>query len=433
MKNFEYCSVCRRNHSDGKGHKLRKSHAEKAVARLQKEVIRTAEALFFVKGNVHVLSPQRATFWCHFCQVEIVHDVSSPSAREDGEDTLRVPLSACSVVPLTLQVRHRRPFGDIKPLRQRRRVHQREHGALAAQRKGVPQQFDPHVRIAAPSTPPPPLLRPQFIQKFKKKSAPPCGPPLFGPPPPPLTQVAPAAAAPFWNDVGPAVEVEDELPPDSGGGGEVPRAIYSFGKGLTRVNVPALGPGEGNVHSGAPPPWLGEGGGAEAEVVAGRKRPRQGRGKSAAVVKEAVAKRSEGREAEEWMPDFGGVWQSGTRRDTLRHFRSEAKRGLKLQAPPLEGVPPPPRCAPPLSQAPPLAPPPAPAHALGMPPPKAPPSNFCAIPKQADILTPPPPNPPPPPPLPPPFLEGGDSTEAAKEDAVLRRKEALLARLRAQA
>jgi hypothetical protein len=65
---------------------------------------------------------------------------------------------------------------------------------------------------------------------------------------------------------------------------------------LTCVPVPTLGPGEGNVHSGAPPPWL-----------------------SPSLSGPAPDAHSE---PAQWLPSFSGVWSDGSRAESARLFRS---------------------------------------------------------------------------------------------------------------
>ena len=117
------------------------------------------------------------------------------------------------------------------------------------------------------------------------------------------------------------------------GTGAVPlrgvRTLHASGAGLRAIAVPALLPGEGNVHTGATPPWLmndsdddgaamtspkvaaGSGGGfigpsarpsAMDAVKARTVNPRKLRAADVGVVRGQVA-------SDDWLPNFGRVWQ----------------------------------------------------------------------------------------------------------------------------
>lgn len=91
--------------------------------------------------------------------------------------------------------------------------------------------------------------------------------------------------------------------------------------------------GDGNVHSGAPPPWLEATGGDEQRPVLNKSR------KSKLNPKRVGAAWAEKRKREmemekrgeivksdfdpNWLPNFGRVWQSGSRKESRKEFEME--------------------------------------------------------------------------------------------------------------
>lgn len=115
--------------------------------------------------------------------------------------------------------------------------------------------------------------------------------------------------------------------------------------GLTCVRPPSSGSGEGNVHTGAPPPWLqnseNKTGFAANDVSVPLSRSKERRLKKLRNPKRVGAAWADKRRAEMereaagqclqrgievdkgWLPNFGGVWQSGSRRETRKEFEAE--------------------------------------------------------------------------------------------------------------
>eukprot|EP00898_Chlorokybus_atmophyticus_P000689 jgi/Chlat1/1620/Chrsp127S01884 len=106
--------------------------------------------------------------------------------------------------------------------------------------------------------------------------------------------------------------------------------------GESFVAIPRLSrlPGEGNIHTGAPAPWLaaGEQQTAAAGTGAGINRLSHTQSKRQARLRnpkrvgaEWADRRLAGMQAEtgeKWLPNFGQVWQSGSRLETRRSFLS---------------------------------------------------------------------------------------------------------------
>lgn len=108
----------------------------------------------------------------------------------------------------------------------------------------------------------------------------------------------------------------------------------------------------GNVHSGAPPPWLDTAGG---DLLSVRPNPSVNKaGKPKLNPKRVGAAWAEKRKIEmemememekrgdlprnsydsNWLPNFGGVWQSGSRKESRKEFEVEGKRTFKEERQP---------------------------------------------------------------------------------------------------
>lgn len=108
---------------------------------------------------------------------------------------------------------------------------------------------------------------------------------------------------------------------------------------------------EGNVHTGAPPPWFGETEGNQLNV---RLKPdlsnsvsHSGKG-SKLNPKRVGAAWAERRKKElelekkgelvtnnfdaNWLPNFGRVWQSGTRKESRKEFHMENKSSVEVES-----------------------------------------------------------------------------------------------------
>eukprot|EP01121_Diplochlamys_sp_Union-15-3_P008552 TRINITY_DN2277_c0_g1_i2.p1 TRINITY_DN2277_c0_g1~~TRINITY_DN2277_c0_g1_i2.p1 ORF type:complete len:213 (+),score=53.64 TRINITY_DN2277_c0_g1_i2:388-1026(+) len=102
---------------------------------------------------------------------------------------------------------------------------------------------------------------------------------------------------------------------------------------LMSIEVQELTPGEGNVHSGAIPPWMKQdddktNADLEALLEKFRKQERERKKKKnpnrvgADFVMKQLYKH---KASEDWLPNFGGVWQPGPRSLTKKEFQ-ERKR-----------------------------------------------------------------------------------------------------------
>jgi hypothetical protein len=82
-KQYHYCSVCRQNHQQGKGHKYSTKHKQRLTQLLSKAHKRIQEIRAFLLNNNNVSSrlqplqedhQQQRKFWCHFCEQEVVEE-----------------------------------------------------------------------------------------------------------------------------------------------------------------------------------------------------------------------------------------------------------------------------------------------------------------------------------------------------------------------
>ncbi|KAK9668910.1 hypothetical protein RND81_13G095400 [Saponaria officinalis] len=112
---------------------------------------------------------------------------------------------------------------------------------------------------------------------------------------------------------------------------------------LTRITSAKLGDDKGNVYSGAPPPWL-EGTDPTNEIG----QPTSARSNSAQKNSRKTSKLNPNRvgaawaekrkrelemekrgeiiantSGPDWLPNFGSVWQSGTRKESMKYFKKE--------------------------------------------------------------------------------------------------------------
>ncbi|KAI3773550.1 hypothetical protein L1987_48080 [Smallanthus sonchifolius] len=108
---------------------------------------------------------------------------------------------------------------------------------------------------------------------------------------------------------------------------------------LTQLSSTFYEPNAGNVHSGAPPPWFNATSGIHLDAIKIKTL------KSKLNPKRVGAAWAEKRKIEmemekrgvlpvdrfdaSWLPNFGRVWQSGSRKDSRKEFEVEAKKPVK--------------------------------------------------------------------------------------------------------
>ncbi|XP_031280002.1 TITAN-like protein isoform X3 [Pistacia vera] len=128
----------------------------------------------------------------------------------------------------------------------------------------------------------------------------------------------------------------------------VNREINSQGlQNITQISSMAPQEAAGNVHSGAPPPWLEATEGDQLKQVFSGFVSSNKSGKSKLNPKRVGAAWAEKRKMEmemekrgeiaksefdsNWLPNFGRVWQSGTRKESRKEFEIEKQKQPKAQ------------------------------------------------------------------------------------------------------
>ncbi|KAI7732314.1 hypothetical protein M8C21_010053 [Ambrosia artemisiifolia] len=112
---------------------------------------------------------------------------------------------------------------------------------------------------------------------------------------------------------------------------------------LTQISSTIYEPNAGNVHSGAPPPWFNTTNGTHLDAIKTKAKTKTV--KSKLNPKRVGAAWAEKRKLEmemekrgvlpankfdaSWLPNFGRVWQSGSRKDSRKEFEVEAKKPVK--------------------------------------------------------------------------------------------------------
>lgn len=111
----------------------------------------------------------------------------------------------------------------------------------------------------------------------------------------------------------------------------------AYGENLTCIGIPELKQGEGNVHTGATPPWLREddddeeGASADNHVIGPSfdafkkhaERMKKINHKNPHRVGANFDRKKE--TSEDWLPSFGRVWNQGPRWQSRHDYRRENK------------------------------------------------------------------------------------------------------------
>ncbi len=95
--------------------------------------------------------------------------------------------------------------------------------------------------------------------------------------------------------------------------------------GLTSISVPELLPGEGNVHTGGLPPWLLGSDGKPLKTIPLKRIPGNAKSKSKYPQKLGwdIIRTGIIRAGPNFLPNYGSVWQEGSRGETRKEFRDK--------------------------------------------------------------------------------------------------------------
>eukprot|EP00741_Cyanophora_paradoxa_P007098 tig00001086_g6869.t1 len=270
MPAYQLCTVCRRNHEEGKRHVYSKKHQQKLAKVLQNDLRRIDDIRFFLSTPAakDASAKEASPFWCRFCEVEV----------KDGPSRFHC-------------VRH---IQHLASWEHNRRVWDfwREQNAP----KDLREKF--YLQKAAFD---------EFVSRIGDEGL--------------LEQDPEAvAAAGALQAAAPSEPAADYTQASSS---RVERRAATSG---------ASAPREGNVHTGAIPPWMLDDDEDEAPSALPAPAP-------AAPPEASIgAKRKAGAAEEEddgWLPSFGRVFNDGPRSASRREFHDElAPRSAPAPAPP---------------------------------------------------------------------------------------------------
>ncbi|KAL9965580.1 hypothetical protein ACROYT_G029401 [Oculina patagonica] len=119
----------------------------------------------------------------------------------------------------------------------------------------------------------------------------------------------------------------------------------AFGENLTCIGIPELKKGEGNVHTGATPPWLREDDEDDGDSQTGNTTCKEVIGPSYDEFKKHVERMKKinnknpqrvganfdrkKETSDDWLPSFGRVWNQGPRWQSRNDFRGENKKAKR--------------------------------------------------------------------------------------------------------
>ncbi|CAM6018335.1 unnamed protein product, partial [Sphagnum balticum] len=364
---YRYCSVCRQNHQQGKGHKYSTKHKQRLTQLLSKAHKRIQEIRVFLLNNNNVSSrlqppqedhQQQRKFWCHFCEQEVVEEkhisfmwgdviqhlasaehVAAVKAfwSEHGADVAKRHLyvlseedlekwkEACEV-PIAAAA-----AGEVRNNGKERVETNNIHSNMAHFSEGHLFKLESRQSVSLVAS----VGTVQPLSVLTLGS---------------LQNHGSTGTGNFC-----AATVHEHQPQSS----MLASFVSLFLADLTSISCPPAQAGEGNVHSGATPPWLkstdyGQGSSANTnktllsstqERRLARMRPPNRVGAAWAEQRRIEIEREErGKETNDsvdqqdgamWLPNFGRVWQSGPRGATLKEFKSERRKEAKSLGRPL--------------------------------------------------------------------------------------------------
>ncbi|MCO5547026.1 hypothetical protein L7F22_000467 [Adiantum nelumboides] len=352
-KQFEHCKVCRFSHNRGKAHRYSTTHKQRLDSHLSKALLKIRDLSFFLSNPTFLRPSDRAlnSFWCSFCDITIT-EIDSTFACSN---TLRHLASALHLDAVrnfwyengaeaekrhlySIELEELAKWEDAcKALSAASASVELAHGVVnnipSACSTSVGTYFDT-VSVAcctnSHTSDPLPLYKEEnsCYNAIDNRSL---------------------AVANGCNISGTVLDTEIY-----GASAMMCNSNLEQHLGLTCIRVPS-GPGGGNVHNGAPPPWLQISGSktdcavhALQNCSATLSRSKERQLKKMRNPKRVGAAWADKRRVEmqreavghslqrgsqvdkEWLPNFGGVWQSGSRRETRKEF--EAERSISLES-----------------------------------------------------------------------------------------------------
>eukprot|EP00742_Colponemidia_sp_Colp-10_P003537 GILJ01003768.1.p1 GENE.GILJ01003768.1~~GILJ01003768.1.p1 ORF type:complete len:295 (+),score=34.32 GILJ01003768.1:122-1006(+) len=283
---ISYCRVCFVHHELGRKHNFTNKHKTKLQQRLDKEKKRVTDVKFFLKNPALAVNNRaKVVFWCHFCEVD-VDDSGNPRACGNALEHLSSEEHAVNVKSFLNEYSIDSSLVADYIVNQVEMYHYRQKLSAVAQQTVSESAF----------VGPLPLEKPMASIRSN-------GSDLKDVP-----GILSCEAAPLLQPAcNSAIQMELHAP------------------GLTSLAVPALADGQGNVHTGGRPPWLLD---DEEFNQDDRHEARRGKDTSHRKRRKLSGRASasvSGRKSvsSEWLPDFGRVWNAGSRSDSRKEFLSE--------------------------------------------------------------------------------------------------------------
>ncbi|KAL4559797.1 hypothetical protein LXL04_031943 [Taraxacum kok-saghyz] len=340
---FEFCKVCKLNHNQGRRHNYLPNHVKSLSSFLSRFQSKLSDVRLFLK-NPSSIRPElafRNRFWCVFCDIDVTEHGSS-FACENGISHLA---SADHLKNLkSFMWKHGGGMNRVNAFRiSEADLAKYEKKCISMKNKGASEQS--RVPLTGPSNDIHNELKFDYVDNFDRSH----------------NSKFPNGVLPLQNHTNENYQVfhsdlpggyhdksfllaSDAKPSNNSTAksflnegylnnrqreADTEASSAGFQK-LTRISSIVQEVGPGNVHSGAPPPWFGVTNGSQLDCVVKRR-------KSKLNPKRVGAEWAERRKMEmemerkgelpakqfdaSWLPNFGRVWQSGSRKDSRKEFK----------------------------------------------------------------------------------------------------------------
>ncbi|KAL4592670.1 hypothetical protein LXL04_005673 [Taraxacum kok-saghyz] len=362
---FEFCKVCKLNHNQGRRHNYLPNHVKSLSSFLSRFQSKLSDVRLFLK-NPSSIRPElafRNRFWCVFCDIDVTEHGSSFAWLKTGfGDAGNYSKCKSSTHPYVFmvvkQILGKMRMKNLKSFMWKHgggmnrvdafRISEADLAkkCISMKKKGANEQF--RVPLTGPSNDIHNELKFDYVDNFDRSH----------------NSNFPNGVLPLQNHTNENYQVShSDLPggyhdksfllasdpkPSNNSTGNASTSFLNEGylnnrqreadmegsstgfQKLTRISSIVKEVGPGNVHSGAPPPWFDVTNGSQLDCVVKRV-------KSKLNPKRVGAEWAERRKMEmemkrngelpakqfdaSWLPNFGGVWQFGSRKDTRKEFK----------------------------------------------------------------------------------------------------------------
>ncbi|CAI9267309.1 unnamed protein product [Lactuca saligna] len=335
--NFEFCKVCKLNHNLGRRHNYLPNHVKSLSSFLSRFQSKLSDVRFFLK-NPNLLRPELASrkrFWCVFCDSDVAENDSSFAC----ENAISHLASADHLKNLkSFMWKHGGGMDRIDGFRiSEADIAKYEKKCISMKNKGASEQS--HGPMIGPSN--------DIHNELK------------------FDYVSHSDMSGVYDDklllLGSNAKHSSNLKGNAGkscltDGNLHNKPVYAQNREangddssaglqkLTRISSSVHETDTGNVHSGAPPPWLNTTNGIHVDpgmetdpVIKPVKSKLNPKRVGAAWAEKRKIEMEMERNGElpanrfdaSWLPNFGRVWQSGSRKDSRKEFQVEKKKPLK--------------------------------------------------------------------------------------------------------